>query len=389
MQQQGVGHPEAWRSAFRLLRRAVKEHPGARTSLALAEALLAHEELRADAQAAFRGLVDAYPKDERAPAALLRLAELRIVDGDEARALEVLEELLRVYPDSPSWPAARQRIADLRFARVRSARAHADWPGLRTAAQAFAETHPVDPRADGALMEIAAAWREEKKFREAVDAYLRVAAKAAGLEPGHKARLEAATVLADDLNDPEAALKELERVPEGMSTPLAVRLRAPSLALKSERVFTSAEAPAASLTVRNLETVRFRLWTLDVRDYFDRKGSTAGVQDLEVSVIAPDQEWEFKVPGYAPLKEFALPVPLPRKEPGAYVVLASSGALEAKTVVLVSDLAILARAGRQGTRVLAQNMRTGARVEVPSVLTSADGRRLKAWTPETLSLIHI
>ncbi len=371
------------RAALRLLRRAAKDHPSAKTSTALADVLSAHEELREEARTAYRATADAFPKDELAAIALRRIADLHADDGDDPRAIEVLEDLLKRYPDSPAWAPARQRIADLRFDRLRRARLRKDWPALREAAQAFADAHAADPRVANALSEIGAAWREEKKFKEAVDAFLRVAAKYAGEEGGHRARLEAATILADDLGDVEAALKELERVPPASAAGLAARLRGPSLALASERVFTSAEAPSAAMTVRNLETVRLRLWTLDVRDYFDRKGSTAGLQNLEVAVIAPDQEWEVKVPGYAALKEFKLAVPLPKREPGAYVVLASAGALEAKTVVLVSDLAFVARAGHRGAAVLAQNQRTGERVANPALLTSADGKRLKAWTPES------
>lgn len=378
-----AGGGDGLRAALRYLRRAAKEYPSAKASLALADALATQEALREEARAAYRATADAFPKDELAAPALRKAADLHAADGDDVLAIEVLEDLLKRYPDSPAWTPARQRIADLRFDRLRRARLRKDWAGLREAAQAFADGQAADPRCLDALSEIGAAWQEEKKFKEAVDAWLRVAAKYAGSEAGDRARLQAATLLVDELGDVDAALRELERLPAAAAAGLTARLRGPALALAGERVFTSAEAPAASLTVRNLETLRFRLWTLDVRDYFDRKGSTAGLQDLEVAVIAPDLEWEFKVPGYAPLKEFKLAVPLPKKDPGAYVVLVSAGALEAKTVVLVSDLAFVARAGRGGAVVLAQNQRTGEAVAAPALLSAADGKMLKAWTAES------
>ncbi|HEX7898184.1 MAG TPA: tetratricopeptide repeat protein [Planctomycetota bacterium] len=381
---------EPLRVALRLLRRAAKDYAatpeGPRAATALADALSSDPDLREEARAAYRAVVDGFPKDERAPQALLRISDLHANDGDDAKAIETLDDILKRYPDSPLWPQARQRIADLRFDRLRRARLRKDWPGLRTVAQEFADAHAADARVGEALVDRAAAFREEKKFREAADEYLRIAAKFPDAELGQRARFDAASTLALDLGEIEAALKELDRVKASQAGPAAAlghRLRDPSLALASERVFTSADAPAASLTVRNVETVRFRLWTLDLRDYFDKKSSTSGLQDLEVAVIAPDLEWELKVPGYVRHKEFKLPVPLPKKEPGAYVVLASAGALEAKTVVLVSDLALVARAGRQGATVLVQNQRTGERVANPASLVAADGKALKAWTPDT------
>ncbi len=381
---------ESLRRQLRILRRIVRDFAASEEAAAAAygigQALKSHEDLREDARREFAAFAEARPRHELAPSALLEVAQLHRADRDDAKALAAYEDFLRRFPDSPHWPQVRQQIADLRFERIQRAAGRKDGPGVRAAAQEFVSAHAADPRAAQAEAQAAASLKEEKKFREAVEAFLKVAAKYPAFVDSHQARYAAAEILSLELDDFETALKELQKVGGGsaaLAAALTQRLQSPALSIRGERVFRGGENPAVAMSVRNLETVKFRLWTLDLKDYFEKKSSTAGLQDLEVSVIAPDQEWEFKVPDYRRFKEFKLPVELPKKDAGAYVITAASGALEAKTVVVVSDLALIARAGRKGATVIVQNLRTGERVENATLSTAADGKPLKAWTPET------
>ncbi len=361
---------------------------GIKAAYLSAAALAQYDDLRDDARRELTAFVDAHVKDERAPEALLRIAQLWRADQDDAKAIATFEDFLKRFPDSPRWPEVRGYIADVRFGRVERAFVRKDWPAGRTAAQEFVDLHPTDGRAPGAAFRVGESLKQEKKFKEAVEAWLKVAGRFAGHDEGSRARYAAAEVLATELDDVETALKELQKPCGCMTGPaqhLTAKLQAKSVALESERVFRTDETPKVKMTVRNNETVKFRLWTLDLKDYFEKKASTGGLQNLEVSVIAPDKEWEHSVKDFRRFKEMKIDVELPKKEPGAYVVTASAGAQEATSIVLVSDLAMIARAGRKGATVLAQNTRTGAAVADAVIHTAADGRHLKAWTKDTIA----
>ncbi|HLF92538.1 MAG TPA: tetratricopeptide repeat protein, partial [Planctomycetota bacterium] len=382
---------EELRRALPLLRRLARDFAasdqGPKAAVLIGLALSLHEDLREEARLALTAFVDAQAKHERAPEALLRVADLWLQEPDDAKAIAVYEDFLKRFPDSALWPAVRQSIAAVRFDRLVRARTRKDWPGARTFAQEFVDLHATDGRSAEAAYEIGRSLKEEKKFKEAVEAWLKVAAKYPQQDAGHGARFHAAELMVSELDDFETALKELPKVGGawgGHAAGLLMALQMPSLALASERVFKVGEAPTVKMTVRNVETVKLRFWTLDVKDYFEKKASTSGIQNLEVSVIAPDKEWEVPVKDYRRLKEFKLDVEVPKKDPGAYIVTASSGRLESTTVALVSDLAMIARAGRKGATVIVGNMKTGERVAAPALSTAADGKHLKAWTKESL-----
>ncbi len=377
---------EALRRALPLLRRLAKDfaasEQGPKAALLAALALSQDEDLREEARKELMAFVEANAKHERAPEALLRVADLHRQDQDDAKAIAVYEDFLKRFPDSPRWPEARQLIATVRFERIGRAMALKDWPRVQALAQEFGELHATDGRAPQAAFEIGASLKEEKKYREAVEAWLKTARKYPGADAGLEARYRAAELMAVELDDFEAAMKEVEKV-GGKRAEMLRTLRDPWLVISSERVFKAGEAPAFKAAIRNIENLKVRFWSLDLKDYFEKKASTAGLQDLEVSVIAPDKEWEVPVKDFRRFKDLKFDVELPKKDPGAYIVTASSGRFESTTVVLVSDLAMIARAGRRGAEVIVENMKTGERAANPAVSTAADGKALKAWTKET------
>lgn len=381
-----TGSIEELRRALPLLRRCAKDYAasewGPKAGYLAGLALSQYEELRDEARKELTAFADSHAKDERAPEALLRVAWLWRADMDDAKAIATLEDFLKRFPDSPRWPEVRQAIADVRFEAAERAFKRKDWAAARAAAEEFGALHPTDGRAAAMAFRVGQTYAEEKKWKEAVEAWMRVATKFASYNEGHQARLEAAKVYANELDDFETAMKELAKVGgnwQAQAQQFLRTLQNKSLALASEKIFTSAETPAVKLTVRNVETVKFRFWTLDLKDYFEKRASTTGLDALEVAVIAPDKEWEVPVKDYKRFKEMKFDVELPKKDPGAYVVSASIGTQEAKTVVIVSDLAMIARAGRSGATVMVENLRTGERVENATVRMAADGKHIKTW----------
>ncbi len=381
---------EALRRGLPLLRRLSKDfassEQGPKAALLVGLALGRYEDLRDDARKEL--LAFSETKHERAPEALLRVAQLHLEDQDDAKAIATYEDFLKRFPDSAFWPQVRAAIADIRFVKIDRAARKKDWALLRTAVQEFTAVHAADGRAVQAELRIGESFKEEKKFKEAVESWMKVAAKYPSLDDGHRARYFAAEQMAAELDDFETALKELPKVQGSMgvaATQLIQRLKDKALAAESEKVFTSGEAPAVKLTTRNVEKVKLRVWALDLKDYFEKKASTSGLLGLEVAVIAPDKEWEIDIKDYKKFKEIKSSIELPKKDPGAYVVTASAGAIESTTVVVVSDLGLIARAGRKGATIIVENLKTGSHEAKAVVRTAADGRHLKAWAPETIA----
>lgn len=375
---------EELRRALPLLRRIVKDFPKSKeaplAAFLIGASFAPYEDLREDARRELEAFRKAYPADERAPDALLRIAQLHRQDRADAKAIATFEDFLKTYPDSPRWPQVRRMIADVRYEGAQRAFARKDWAAARTAAREFVKLHPTDNRAPAMDSRVARTLKEEKEFREAVDVWLKVARKYPSRVEGHRARYSAAEVLATELDEFETAIKELKKVAGScrkLAATLLATLQSKALAVRTERVYRTGEAPKVRLTLRNLEAVTLRYWTLDLKDYFEKRATTSGLESLEVSVISPDKEWEHKVEGYKRFKEMKIDLELPAREPGAYVVTAHAGTQEATTVVLVSDLALIARAGRKAATVLVQNQRTGEIVENPTVRIAADGKHLK------------
>ena len=375
---------EALRLALPLLRRLAKDfaasEQGPKAALLVGLALSQYEDLRDEARAALLALT--------VPEALLRVAQLHRDDRDDARAVATYEEFLKKFPDSALWPQVRASIADVRFEKIDRAARKKDWAGLRAAAQEFVTLHATDGRAVTAEIRHGESFKEEKKFKEAVESWMKTAAKYPTHDEGHRARYLAAEQMAAELDDFENALKELPKVQgslAGLAQQLMRRLQEKALTAESEKIFTSGDAPAVKITTRNVEKVKLKVWALDLKDYFEKKASTSGLLGLEVAVIAPDKEWEIDVKEFKRFKEIKASIELPKKDPGAYVVTASAGAIESTTVVVVSDLGMIARAGRKGATVIVQNLKTGTHEAKAAVRTAADGKHLKAWTAETLA----
>jgi len=64
--------------------------------------------------AAFRGMVDTYPKHPKAAEALLAMANSQAETKDNKAARRTLGELLKAYPDSEAAAAGKDRLASLR-----------------------------------------------------------------------------------------------------------------------------------------------------------------------------------------------------------------------------------------------------------------------------------
>ena len=159
------------------------------------------------------------------------------------------------------------------------------------------------------------------------------------------------------------------------------------------RSYRVGEVPALRVTTRNIASLTVSAYQLDPEDYFRKKHALGGVESLDIDLVAPEHTWTEPVAGYAKYVPVERNLALkPIAAPGAWVVKVSDEkALQAVTLVLVSDVEAIVKSSRDQVLVFVQDMatgrgRAGARVlaadETGILLegkTGADGVLLADW----------
>ena len=119
----------------------------------------------------------------------------------------------------------------------------------------------------------------------------------------------------------------------------------------------------------------------DLAEYFRRHRTLAGLDDVLVDVIKPDEVRTHAVPEYERYREASFPLAIPRKGPGAAIVVVEGGALRAMTLLLVSDITVVTKEWQGGALAFGFGHRSGhvrllrsAMVPKPRFPSAANGR---------------
>ncbi|MCC7061405.1 MAG: tetratricopeptide repeat protein [Planctomycetes bacterium] len=318
---------------------------------------------------------------------LAEVAEARALQGDVLReqgrfpaAIAAYREYLSRHPAHGLWERVQQAIVDTEFALANAAYAgpKPDFALARERFAQFAAAYPLDSRNPQLLYELGEMLLQEKKFDEAREAFARCVAKYPGKEASSRAQLEIGRIFETRTFNYEAALTAYRAV-EGPYTRQAMaalqRLVAKSLALRTDHVFRTDEKAVFQVTSRNLEKVRVRVYRLELEDYFRAVHTTGDIERLDIEVIAADRQFDSPVPDYKKYRETSRDVEIGFDRPGAYVVKVDDQELEATTMVLVSDLALISKSSRHEFLVFAQNVRE-QRAEGGVKVVLSDGKKV-------------
>lgn len=288
--------------------------------------------------------------DERAADAtwgLARLAALLRHDDAEKRVLDALER----FPTQRWRSEAESLLTQLRLDR---ARAETDPAALR--ALAAAQGGDVNLSLEAALAASGTA---------RLDALTELAAR----WPGTPAARDAIRARVD--LDPEGGWAWLEaQAAAGRSDAAAIRaeLDAPALLIRSPG--RQARDPKIELSVRGIERLEMRLHRIDL-DGFVRGGrSPDDLETLDVGIIAPDQTWTAELGEAPPGRTRTVTVDVPPPGPGLYAITAALPDREARTLLLVSDIELVART--VGGELLAIAVRDGEPVPRARILTQGE-----------------
>ena len=359
---------------------------------------LVHRDRPAEAAARLAAFV----KDERfqdrpeLPLAWQLLGETYKADHKYPEAIAAWQEFLTRFPSHALWSNVQQAIITAEYEMGLAPYRRGDFAQARKLLEAFLQKHPLDRRGPGVLYLFGQMSYEEKKYDEALDQWRRLVTKHPGSEEASQAQYRIAQTLEQDLHKPQEALEAYRKLNWGKQAQAAgqalARLIQRELTVRTVRTYRSDETPQLHLTTRNLESVQVRVYKIDFEAFFRKMHATGAgpgakpgagrgldINQLDIGLIDPDRQFEFKLPGYEKYKEIRSPVDvgLEKQTPGALAVTVSSKSHEATSLVLQSDLEIIVHASQAEVFVFAQNMRTQKPWPKARVLVS-DGRAIIA-----------
>ena len=301
---------------------------------------------------------------------------------DFDKAIFAWKSYLASYPAHKRWMSAQRAIVDLELARASAAQSEGkdEFPRAIRLYLAFTRNYPLDSRVSGLQLKIGGMHEERKDFEAAKRVYERCASKYQGRREASDAAFRVGRLLESKLFNYTAALaayKKVTGVFRGQAQARLAMLQRKSLSLATERVFTSKEKPQIKVTSRNIQTLRVRVYKLELEAFFRGTLGLGSVEALAIEVISPDKSFESKINAYEAHRETERQIEIPFQGPGAYVVKVDDQDFEATTLVLVSDLALISKASRKELFVFAQNTVLNQPVKGARIIIT-DGKRILA-----------
>jgi uncharacterized protein YfaS (alpha-2-macroglobulin family)/TolA-binding protein len=330
---------------------------------------------RAGAIQSFRDLVQRYPKDERAPTAQLRIAELLREEAAFDEAVAEWKRFLGTYPSDPRWSEAQERIEQALYQKGLHLLKEKKRPEeARAAWEQFLAERPASPLAPEVYRRFYEMALERKDYPAAVEALRIIAQKYPASPLAPSSQLLLAELEKGPLDDLEAAIREYEvlvqKFPQSQEAAVAraalMEMRGKHLALIEPRVYTTGEPWTLRIETRNIQKLKFKAYRVNLEEYWKKRFSIEGIEEIAVGVVEPTRVWDHEVgveekSGYRQYKLFASEkrLPLPEAEPGAYIITAEEDELQAVVLAVRSDLALVTKSGPRQTFVWAFDERSG------------------------------
>jgi uncharacterized protein YfaS (alpha-2-macroglobulin family)/TolA-binding protein len=308
--------------------------------------------------------------------AYFKIAQTHIQSGRYAEGGAAFARYVSLFPEGPDWAAAQRGIINAEYSLGRYFETEQDWTAARKAYTQFLADHPLDARVREILYRLgdlygqqAAALEAEGKrsaselteyYQSSIQEWRRLIAKYPNSNEASRALYSTGFYRELKLDDLEGAVESYRACNFGSFRQRAEnRLRdmvKPRLAIHTERVWRSNEAASLELELRNVEQVKVEVYRLDLEAYFRKHLSIRQIEDLDLDLIAADQEFEYAVKEFEPFRPFTQQVELPVEGVGVWAVVVSSKEKRATTLVMRSDLDIMVKSSRESAFIFAEDM---------------------------------
>ncbi|MBN2328215.1 MAG: tetratricopeptide repeat protein, partial [Candidatus Omnitrophica bacterium] len=321
-------------------------------------------------------------------------------------AIQAYKTFLANHPVDENWSRAQMEIVSTQYQQVESIQREAEkerarWINMlrqekkdpdkasisqtvldrfkqaRTAWESYLKQHPLDSRVAFIQLLLGKNERSLRRIEEAAGIWMDLAGRFPQADEASEAKFLIAEIAEKEQDDPEKAIDLYKEVSFGpFQGPALERIRLLqeiSLALRTDQIFRTDQTPKVHVSVRNIEQLTCKLHPLDLQTYFQSKHVIRNVEDLDVNLIAPDKIWDVTPENYRPCHLLSQDIEIPVEGPGAWVVQVKSETLEAVTLLIVSDLAIAMKGGKQEIFVYAENQRTEEVVPETEIFVSDGG----------------
>lgn len=349
-----------------------------------------------EAESAWRTFLSRHPDHERAPEARRRIASALFAAGEakdaipafqavaadgrakdparaEARfqvgmchrmlsqfdeARDAFRRFLTSHPDDRRVPQAQALLPQLLLEKSTRRRESKDPAGAVAALRQYLEEFPLSARAPAVAVEIGLVLRGAKDFEGAAAAFAsaRTRYRSHDRHEAARAGLLLGIVAEEDRKRLEDAIKAYRSVVEDFGGTAAARAAATrirtlervELRIVSPRMFVPGEKVTVDFQARNVKKATVRVYKLDARQVFERRGSLAGVGEIETSLVKADRTFEYAVPDYMRYRRDEVPIAIELKDgvplpEGAWLVAVQAEKRRSVALVLVSSVRVVVK----------------------------------------------
>ncbi|MHC5069103.1 MAG: MG2 domain-containing protein [Planctomycetota bacterium] len=367
------------------LARSYPDQQQAKVALFLTARCYQHVGRSEDALKALRAFLDEdhAPDLKEVPLAREMVGDVLAGQGKLTEAIKAWRTYLSSHPSHKDWERVQRSIVDTeyRMADAAFAKGKKEFGKARRLFTAFARAYPIDYRNPQILFLMGEMLFQEEKYDLAREAFERCVSKYPGKQASSHAQFRIGEIYESKTFNYLDALKAYQKVTWGSWVAKAkqriARLTKKSLGLVTKRTYRTGEKATFKLTSRNMEKVRVRVFRLDLETYFRATHTAGSVDRLDIEVIEPDKTFDSAVEKYVKYQETERQVDIGFRKAGAYVVKVDDRELEATTMVLITDVALIAKSSRHEFFVFGQNLKEN-RVEAGIKVVLSNGKKVIA-----------
>ena len=222
---------------------------------------------------------------DQAPRVRQRLGFAYLQLGRLADAVKTWKEFLAKHPSDSAWSEVQRQVIDTEYLMAANERDAGQFDTARRMLREFLAQYPLDSRAPEVLWLFGQMSFQQAAWEDAINQWRQLVSKYPTTDEAARARYQIAEVLAQKLGRPRDALLEYKQLVAGEFASLAreaeLRITTPSLTVTTPGVFRSHETPHLELTTRNVRSVTFRLYRLNLESYIRKVFQFGGVEQLD------------------------------------------------------------------------------------------------------------
>ncbi len=307
--------------------------------------------------------------------ARFQLGQLYFDQNEFSLAISNWNRYLVDFPNGPQWTQVQRRIIDAEFQNgIHLVAAAASRLQVETATEAteiksyqkglqlldqFKNRYPLDERVAKILVLQGQIFLNQQQFQSAISIWEQLISKYPKTEASSFALFQIGQIYQDKLNQLSKAIETYSLVTWGTWKPKAQQqlrqLTEKQLVLATEKVFRSGQIVTVQMKTRNIEQVLVSVYKLNPEAYWRKMGTLKGVEELDLALIQPKKSWSHQIDSYQKYALIDQLVKIPIDPAGIYAVHISDGELESTTLVIRSDLELIAKTTRKETLVFVQN----------------------------------